>query len=262
MHRESLEPIIKARKILAELDIRCPTEIKVKDIAWTTRRLIVREEALASADGRLVCKANKGIITVNANIPEIGWKRFAVSHEFGHFELHRNQEGISLYTDRYFSLHDRRRNIETEANEFAAELLMPESLFEPECKSGLPDFDKVSNLASKFATSLTATALRYVDYSPFECALVASQDKVIKWFRTSEDFTYFIIEPGSKLSSHAVAMDLFENPELNSNKDDVPAIVWIKNSNVDPSAMIKEHALALRRYNQVLSLIWIDDDIS
>jgi Zn-dependent peptidase ImmA (M78 family) len=259
MRNSSIIPVLKVREILANLDIRCPSEIKVKDIAWT-RKLLVREEALDSADGRLVCRSNKGVITVNASIPEIGWKRFAISHEIGHFELHRNPDGISLYTDRYFSLHDRRHNIETEANEFAAELLMPENLFKPMCKSGLPNFDTVSALADKFQTSLTATALRYVDYSSYTCVLVASQDKVIKWFRASEDFTYFI-EIGSKVSPYAVAMDLFQNPGMNSNRDDIPASAWIKNSYIDPNAMIKEHAVALRHYNQVLSLIWNDGDI-
>jgi len=56
---------------------------KIINAAWT-RKLLVREEILDSADSRLVCRSNKEIITVNANIPDFGWKRFAISHEIGH----------------------------------------------------------------------------------------------------------------------------------------------------------------------------------
>ena len=63
---------------------------------------------------------------------------------------------------------------EIEANEFAASLLMPYKIFIRFINTGQPTFDAISEVAKEFRTTLTATALRYVDFSKEPCALVVS----------------------------------------------------------------------------------------
>jgi Zn-dependent peptidase ImmA (M78 family) len=63
---------------------------------------------------------------------------------------------------------------ETEANFFAAELLMPEFLFKPCCR-GIPSIRHISSLAERFRTSTLATAFQYWEYTSEPVALVLSE---------------------------------------------------------------------------------------
>jgi len=156
--------------------------------------------------------------------------------------------------------YDKSRPTENDANEFAAELLMPEHLFQPLCRTVKPCFEAISNLADQFRTSLTATAIRYVECSPYSCAIVTSQNKIIKWYAHSEDFPYYI-NVGSELDHVTVAFDFFNGKELPSSMEPVIAEAWIDSNKIKENATVKEQAIALKRYNMVLSLLWAEEDI-
>ena len=250
-------PRFKASDIIKSLDIRYPEEIEVEDIAYICH-LLVRERTLDGSDGRLVRKGNWGIATIDRKIPELGRKRFAISHELGHFKLHKNT--VKLCNEKDFLWWGMSESEERQANEFAAELLMPEFLFKPICKSIIPCFDYISCLAEQFRTSLTATAIRYVEYSPYSCAIVTSQNKIIKWFAHSENFTYYI-NVGSELDHDTVAFDFFNGKELPSSMEPVIAEAWIDSDKIKRDAMINEQAIALKHYNTVISIIWAEEDI-
>ena len=257
MSEELSFPKFKARDIIKSLDIKYPDEIEVEDIAYI-RHLLVRERTLDGSDGRLVRKGNWGIATINNKIPELGRKRFVASHELGHFELHKNT--VKLCNEKDFLWWRKTSPEEKEANEFAAELLMPESLFQPLCKSIIPCFDNITHLADQFRTSLTATGIRYVEYSQYSCAIVASYDGKIQWFAHSEYFPYYI-KVGSKLDSDTVAFDFFSGKELPSSMELVIAEAWIDSNRIRTGAMIYEQAISLKRYNTVISIIWAEEDI-
>lgn len=252
-------PRTMARQIIESLDIRHPREIEIEQIAYT-RGLMILEDVLEGSEGRLLHTSGRGFARINANIPEQGRKRFTMAHELGHFELHKDSELIRSCEDIDISSYRKTRPGENEANEFAAELLMPEHLFQPLCKSVIPCFDTIGDLADQFRTSLTATAIRYVEYSPYSCAIIMSQDKIIKWHKRSEEFPYYI-EYGSELNHNTVAFDFFDGKELPSSMDIVLASSWIKSDRLSSDAIIKEQAIAIRRYNTVLSFLWVEDDI-
>lgn len=258
MHSKSSFPRAKAKAILKYLDIRHPKEIEVKEIAYT-RGLVVRERVLEGSEGLLVCNAHKGIASVNIDIPELGKKRFTIAHELGHFELHRDS-ALRLCDDSDFLCYEKTRPGENEANEFATELLMPEYLFQSPCKSGIPCFSTIGDLADDFRTSLTATAIRYVECSPHRCAIVVSRDGSIKWYRASEDFGYHV-KVGSQLGQNSYAIDFFNGKGLPLSMELVLARSWLDGEKFDWNAEIKEQSMAIPRYNIVLSLLWIDDDI-
>jgi Zn-dependent peptidase ImmA (M78 family) len=90
-------------------------------------------------------------------------RNFTLAHEIGHIVLKHQKEGQLL---------DARSNItspttskETDANEFAAELLMPEDVF----KAKWNETKSMASMAEYFATSLDATAIRIqrlgIDYA-------------------------------------------------------------------------------------------------
>lgn len=104
--------------------------------------------------------------------------RFSVAHELGHYfiEDHRaflRRTGKS-HPSRGEFLSD--RTIETEADAFAAGLLMPASLLAPIVNEGEMSFADIETWAREFNTSVTSTARRAVELSDFPCALIGVRE--------------------------------------------------------------------------------------
>jgi Zn-dependent peptidase ImmA (M78 family) len=253
----SASPISTAKEILQGLQIRDASEIRIKDIAME-RGAFVRERALEGSEGRLIRKGNLGIITVNSRIPEEGRKRFAIAHELGHFELHSASQ-LVFCTEQDMLFWNESKTEELQANEFAAEILMPEGIFREYVKAGPPNMDKIKEVAKEFRTTLTATALRYVQLSKEPCALVISEKGVIGWYKKSPDFN-FHVKVGGKLSFDTYAFDFYDGVELPTRPQKVPASSWIAGE-IDDDSEIFEHSIALPRYNVVLSLLWIHEEV-
>ncbi|OGP48362.1 MAG: hypothetical protein A3K30_06735, partial [Deltaproteobacteria bacterium RBG_13_51_10] len=204
-------PAVAASKIIESLQIRAPSEIRIHDIAME-RGAFVRERILEGSEARLIRKGNLGIITVNSTIPEEGRKRFAVAHELGHFEVHSASQLI-FCTEQDMLFWNESKPEELQANEFAAEILMPEGIFRGYVKVGPPKLDNIKEIAKKFRMTLTATALRYVQLSKEPCAMVISEKGVIGWYKKSPDFN-FHVKVGGKLSLDTYAFDFYDGVEL------------------------------------------------
>ena len=108
------------------------------------------------------------VIGVNSNNAKVR-QRFTIAHELGHLALHEDQE---LILERHVQLNFRdatsstaSKQEEIEANQFAAELLMPETLLERSLRSllsgrPLSDADLVRRLAGRFEVSQQAMEYR------------------------------------------------------------------------------------------------------
>jgi hypothetical protein len=147
---------------------------------------------------------------------------------------------------------------EAQANLFAAELLMPEEMFKPLAEPPEPSLRVVRQLAETFQTTLTATALRYIESCSRRCALVVSRNKQVEWFRTTKDF-YYKLEKGTSLHQNSWAWSYFEGEDVPETIQTVRADAWLEGKRVRPRNQIKEHSIFLRRYGTVLTLLWIDD---
>lgn len=114
----------------------------------------------------LLKKENRGYsIKVNST-HSINRKRFTIAHEIGHFMLHDDLIGDGISDNlAYRSFHEDHQDNnskiqqehETEANRFAAMLLMPEHLIKQEWQSGNR---AISDLARKFMVSEQAMEIR------------------------------------------------------------------------------------------------------
>lgn len=253
----SLASSQKAKEILESLKIRNPSEIHIRDIAME-RGAYVRERGLEGSEAWLVRKRGIAIITIDKDIPEEGRKRFAIAHELGHFELHCDSQLI-LCTEQDMFVWNENKSQEMEANDFAAHILMPDELFAPHTKHNLPDMRGIGRLAGEFRTTLTATALRYVQASSEPCAVAICKDGIIKWYKPSKSFNYHL-KVGEKLSPDSYAFDFYDGIDLPDEPDRVPAYAWLSGT-FDAEAQIVEHSVALSRYGIALSLLWIDTDV-
>ncbi len=249
--------LLRANTIIQSLQIRHPSEIDIIDIAME-RGAYVRERLIDGAEAWLVRKGKRAIITVNSRLSEQGRKRFAIAHELGHFELHGDSQLLVCSDEDMYEWNESKAQ-EIEANEFASCVLMPEGIFSRYIKREAPNMDEVSELASEFQVTLTATGLRYVQLSPEPCALAITKNCALKWYRKSDSFG-FHLKVREKLSPDTYAFDFFDGSELPVKPRKVPANAWIA-GDVDPDGEITEHSVALKSYGVVLSLLWIDKEI-
>lgn len=83
-------------------------------------------------------------------------RRFTIAHEIGHFVLHRELIGDGVHDDALFRS-ELGGNLETEANRFAADLLMPKRAVYQQVSAGC---NTVNQLADKFRVSPSAMSIR------------------------------------------------------------------------------------------------------
>jgi len=245
----------KARTIISELGIYDALQIDVEAIAFARGALVV-ERPLRGASARLIRRGDKGVIAVREDIRELGQKRFCVAHELGHFELHKKADQLAFCTDEMVSWYKARPE-ETEANEFAAELLMPENLFRSLCPQTEPTVSGIEVLTEAFKTTLTAALVRFVDLGARVSALVVSRDGRVRWFRAGKDFRFRIRSPGRAVDPRSCAGSFFQKRAGAGEPDVVSASAWLEDSRVESSWTLRELLLPLPRYATTLSLLWV-----
>ncbi len=254
---DTLSAIHKAREIVKELCIEDASHIDISSIAFM-RGAIVKEEPMKGADGRLAALGGTGLITVREDILEEGKKRFVIAHELGHHELHRHQIPAISCTDRAFREWSYRNPIETEANYFASEILMPEEIFKKSIGGRELKPDLLRALCKEFKMSLTATAIRFATLRP-EYALVCSTPKEILWFVADPDHFPVFLNIKGPVHKASIAYDLFQGI------DDVPdgffpveSYAWVED-NWRVRGKLKEYAIHLKKYDQVLSFLFVEE---
>ncbi len=232
-----------------------PRELVLEDVALA-QGVVVLEGRLDSADARLIRTGTRGLIRIKADIPEPGRKRFAVAHELGHWLLHKSISQVLACTSEDMVAKYKASAPEIEANYFAAELLMPEKLFAPRIARTDLSLQLLKDLAIYFQTTLTATAIRYMDFSDDYCAFVVSEAGRVRWWRGSTRFEELCwIEPGMQLSRDTIAGGAFMGESVPNGPERVDAFAWIKNAERLESETLLEEVLMADRYGQVISLL-------
>lgn len=203
-------------------------------------------------EGRLLRTARLGIINVADTAYASAKWRFVIAHELGHFLRHPEDDSFEACTRgdlSNYSLGGR----EAEANDFASELLMPESLFGPCCDRNRPTLRDVAELSERFTTSLTATALRFVQFTPEPCAVVHSTNGVVDWLDWSAGFRPRI-KKHTKLDQRTFAGDLFAGTPVIDRPSQVDGDAW-SDSPWAVSLDLFEHSKKVSK-NSVLTFLW------
>lgn len=144
--------------LLAGLGMRQPKDIDVEVIAQYCGATVVYEPLMA-CEARVLGLGDKAIITVNSNSIE-SRRRFSAAHELAHWVHDRGKlaAACTAATIRNSWGTDR----EARANDYASDLLLPNSMFVPRVKGRDITFATVDVIREEFNTSMTATAIRIV----------------------------------------------------------------------------------------------------
>ncbi len=138
-------------------------------------------------DGLLRKTPQGWVILYNENIKYGGRINFTLAHEFGHYLLHRKKFPKGLQCSKQ-DIMDGNANseIENEANIFASYLLMPLDDFRKTASQYPFGVSLFQNLAVRYATSLTATILKWIDMTDEKAMVVFSDNGFILWCRKSK----------------------------------------------------------------------------
>ena len=240
-----------ARKVISSLRICRPKEIDIELIA-AHYGILVRKRSLEHEEGRLLRAGQYGIMRVADEAYNSKKWRFVVAHEIGHFLRHPNTDDFEACTRGDLSNY-LGSGREAEANDFASELLMPQVFFEKRCDRNRPTLRDIAELADEFETSLTATALRFVLFSPEPCAVVHSTNGTVDWADSSRDFR-LMIQKGRKLSSRTYAGDLFCGKTVTDRASQVDGDAW-SDSQWASRFDLQEHSRKISA-TSVLTFLW------
>jgi Zn-dependent peptidase ImmA (M78 family) len=241
-------------EILADLGIREPEDLDIEAIAQYCGATI-QYKPLAGCEARIMGLDDAAIITINVS-SSVERQRFSGGHELGHWM--RDRRTASFRCDEQMFVREWSvDNPEKRANRFASDLLLPAKMFRP-LSNGLPiTFASVQQLADIFKMSLSATAIRLVEYGSYPAMLICNSAAGREWYiasSTVERKLWPVDRPGQV--TQAVA--LLNRRRHVDGPQDVRADHWIKNFHPD-RYWIKEDSV-LWTNQSVLSLIWWEDE--
>jgi hypothetical protein len=181
------------------------------------------------------------------------------AHEFGHYLLHRKKYPQGFRCNEAAVDGRTKSEIEREANEFAATLLMPLDDFRCQIPAkSRPDFDQLSACATRYDVSLVAVILRWLRYTERRSIIVVSRDGYMKWAWPSEPALktrrYF------KTSGSPVEVPLLSSVGRGEFNDEArngvqhPAGVWFE----EP---VTELSIRSQRYDLNYTLLHLSNDV-
>lgn len=174
---------LQAEKVLREKNI---TSLPVDPMALAQSlgiTVMAKPASVPGVSGMLLKVGDAFGIAYATHIDNSGFKRFTVAHELGHFFLPGHVDAVlgvnNIHESRAgFTSRDR---YEREADHFAAALLMPRQPFSDAMRRAGDGLSAVEKLRELCDTSLTATAIRYVQCSREPMAVIVSVGKDINY---------------------------------------------------------------------------------
>ncbi|MGE4131424.1 MAG: ImmA/IrrE family metallo-endopeptidase [Bdellovibrionales bacterium] len=230
----------KAKAVLEDLEISSHTDLQYLTEICMARGVFVREDNIDGAEARLTISRGTGdtkaVIVVKPNDSYETRTRFSVAHELGHFEIHKDIQSTISCNDRalneWFGKQDHQKR-ETDANEFASELLLPAKFIAPDFNASKPSLNLIEELADKYQCSFLAVARRLIELSQDACALVFYRGDQILYHILSKRFKEqnYWIAPG-KLDSQTFAFDAAMERKFGRGMSMVDAAAWIDTSDM------------------------------
>ncbi|MBT7443001.1 MAG: ImmA/IrrE family metallo-endopeptidase [Methylococcales bacterium] len=148
------------------------------------------EKMGSSVDGMLVKHSfrNEWAIFYNTDVIHPGRSNFTLAHELGHYMVHRQSLNKTKFQCGEKDMLDENLqgiDIETEANAFAANLLMPNSDFRTQADGQKFSIDLMQHCANRYGVSLTAAVLKWLDFTKKRAIGLLSEEGFMHWSKSS-----------------------------------------------------------------------------
>lgn len=239
--------------ILKKLGIYEPEDIDLDLVAYSLNA-DVKRATLIDCEGNIIGTDEKAIITINKDA-DPRRQRFSLGHELGHWVNDRGKNltyrcNTNDMRQRSMSKDNFGQQREVRANQFSAELMMPDHIFGRYLNDIDITLDSVNYLANEFNTSRTSTAIRFVEISNYPCMIVC-WDKPGKrlWF-SRNPIVPDTIWPHTSIMRPSEAFS-------HSNGIEVDADKWINNEGSEDYSVVES---VFSNGHDILSLIWWRDE--
>lgn len=250
---DELQVVLRARQFIREIGqntVPCSVDGYITHVGG---RLKTDSDLGADEAGYSLVANDKLIVVVNANDSNER-QRFTACHELGHYILQLPSEHKTAPVWSFRGKPEGERHCDL----FAAELLLPYTLFKPQVEQIEFGFSAIQSLAADFEATLSATGSRLAAVAPLPCAFVFSEAGKVRYASRSprlRDANGWITPrtsiPEDSASFRARAGQQETEPAILEIDD------WFERINLDGEFF--EAAIHLDKYDQTLTLIWCED---
>lgn len=202
-------------------------------------------------------------------IKNTGYINFTVSHELGHYfipghveELFNTGSGTHSSRSGFIAADP----CEREADLFAAALLMPAELFHIATRAAGEGFPAIERLASQCVTSITATAIRFAEFSENAVAVLVSSNGVVDFCCLSpvlQELSGVIwMRHGDAIPSGSTTAQFNKDPQniANGVRREGCSMLdeWLDGA---PRIEMKEDVVGLGHYGKTLTVLFTDAEV-
>jgi hypothetical protein len=250
-------PALSAQNLLTQYGIEDPTDVPIEDLIWA-QGCVYEEKPLTGAEGRIIFSgSNSAFIVINRNISNLEKKRFIRAHELGHFRLHSSLSPFFHCDVQAFMERNKEGSHESEANAFAAELLMPELLF-LQYIAGQPfSVELLKRTSHRFQTSLMATTFRYNELGSEPIAFFFSQGGQLKWVNKSAGFIATYLPNRVPLPAQSATYRCLANGVASIAPELVSADVWFNSKRIPNDLLFYEQCVLYPAIDGAMTYIWM-----
>lgn len=217
-------PVIAASELRVSIGWINPSDFTL-DIVAESLGISIKDAPIKGSEGRIIRNVNHGIISINSDIKNLPKRNFIIAHEIGHFILHKD---LLVFSDTHKTLSDwhQKGPQESEANEFASELLMPSDIYHSKVHGKKMNLTLMQDVSSYFNVSMLASFLKYITLGSFPVMVIYIENGLVKWKRFSNDFPFQFLRINSQVPAYTVAGDCFYHNNMESEPEKIDAIEW------------------------------------
>lgn len=175
-------------EIIYEYDLNIEESIDIEDLIRKMNIRLVTTELEDGILGASKVEGLKRLIVISSKVYNEEQKRFTLAHELGHILIHR---GTHYFSKEDFATIYTNKQKEDEADKFAVELLLPSKVIRRIIKENDISFELIKEVAQKYQTSLTATAIRMAELTNENIILIYHKNNIIKWWHKSNGEIFF-----------------------------------------------------------------------
>jgi hypothetical protein len=255
---DELIAVVRAREFVRQAGITMiPIEIdRYLKAAKATYR--VRDDFPDDVSGNTAPIAGRHCIFVNGK-HSLERQRFTILHEIAHIVLGLRSVHESLISSAALLSYAKRPAEEICCDAFAAECLLPYNLFKKDVDRRIVGFESVASLATHYQASLTCTGSRFAVVNDAPCAFVLAESGMVRYISYSRSMrergcwiNIGMPLPAGSGAQKVRAGHIMENPvEVEMDR-------WVENPR-RRDAFLFEEARLLGDWDQVLSLLWIEE---
>ena len=248
------EAVALARRVHYQFGVRGPEDIEM-DLIAAFYGICSIPKRLVSHAGNIVRlgDSRRAIVAIEESAFGTPSGNFTLAHELGH---HLDDPGRPLSLACFEELRsDSYYRGERRADVFAVELLLPEAFVREFCDRAAATLAFLRALAGRFRTSLTATALRFIDFAAEPCSVVLSRAGLVLRHAETDSFPLRIVkdfEIGP--AAFAYGAEILKLHESAGRPERVRADHWSRAAKARKMDVV-EHSTRLGQTGLVLTLL-------